>query len=637
MLTIQVKHKSPRFNQNGNISVPVILEDQHYSDYESGTDDPDSRTNLDQVKVRLSFDSALRSPSMCNVIPDNSQAQEQASSPRKHAVKSKFKSSGQHDSVQSKAYEAGNQKKTKHNGPLKDVNATTDSQRQLKEVSHVPKKANNKKRERKASKIPIPTKELLQNHSTEEVNMELKQNGSYKSKLHRKNNSVDARHRVPKTEKVSTKSDPSSLERTNSPPVPTVAKKLEKVATNSTTNASIHSTEQHMSRRVPARKLYSTSEDIPQANSVVRLHQSLMKGYHQHHEQVRPASPPVPALAKKLEAQLVQKSSLTEFNSHNRTVLPPITNDRPNGVTGLKDGPTPFQTSYNSQQHVLPPVGYSNQPVAEFKSSSPPVPALAKQLSQQQSLMLNHSNNHHHATSTFENHNKRSVSPELNSESHFTCLPEMNGTLSEASEQHSLQQTQPIMYIPFSSHQLPTLYSQCSTSGPVYFQSPQQAAYCVTPQMISSPIQIMIPPFSLSPPQPQQHQQTSMEKWRENGNATFSNESISQPQCTNYTNCEPSATVDVSVQEQSSRDITLPHLPSIVATENEVKDHMTEQSPLSVMATPQLSQEKEAVLQHLAIMKKVFNKFDDCYIRVAISTPRSSYNNAGIIILCLIL
>ena len=57
-----------------NISVPAIVEEP---DYESGTDDPDSRTNLDQVKVLLSFDSALRSPSMCNVIPDNSQGQEQ--------------------------------------------------------------------------------------------------------------------------------------------------------------------------------------------------------------------------------------------------------------------------------------------------------------------------------------------------------------------------------------------------------------------------------------------------------------------------------------------------------------------------------------------------------------------------------
>ena len=57
--------------------VPAIVEEPHY---ESGTDDPDSRTNLDQLKVCLSSDSALRSLSMCNVIPDNCQGHEQPSS-----------------------------------------------------------------------------------------------------------------------------------------------------------------------------------------------------------------------------------------------------------------------------------------------------------------------------------------------------------------------------------------------------------------------------------------------------------------------------------------------------------------------------------------------------------------------------
>ena len=90
---LQAKQKSklaPRFNHIHNINIPIIHEEQ-YSDYELGTDDPESWTNLDQIKFRLSFESALRSPSMCNVI-DSTQDQELSTSPRKNAAKLKSKS-----------------------------------------------------------------------------------------------------------------------------------------------------------------------------------------------------------------------------------------------------------------------------------------------------------------------------------------------------------------------------------------------------------------------------------------------------------------------------------------------------------------------------------------------------------------
>ena len=578
---------SPPFNQN-NINVPAIVEEQHYSDYDSSADDPDSRTNLDQVKVRLSFDSALRSPSMCNVIPDNNQEQEQSSSPRKHTVKSKSKSSV----PQSKGLEVGRQKKTRQKSTSKDVNATGSQ----KEASHVP----NKKRERKPSKIPVPTKELLKNVGNEEAVGELKQR--VKRKEHIKEVSVHtqkgqrvSRNKV-ETNQGTSATQQNNHERSNSPPVPALAKKL---AVNSTANVFSQSTDHflpslstHTSKRArqkAAEKLNSTSEETSLVNPVAILQQpSHQQQYH------KPVSPPVPALAKKLQqAQSLHKSSLTEFDSHYRSVLPPISNTSETGLTG-----TPAQ-------HVLSPVGYSHQPVTEFKSNSPPVPALAKQLNQHQS----HDNPHPAADMGFtppEDH-KRPMSPELDSESRFTYLPEMEGGLAQAAnhEQCGLQPTQPIMYIPVSAHQfqLPSLYSQCSSDGLVCVNNSPQML-CPAPQILS-PVQIMVPSFSHSPSQ-LHHQQADIEQRRESSNATLSDEDVFQPQ---HTNGEPSTTMHLSVQQQDNfRDSKLLQLPPIVATAahgNEDKDYDPVWSSSSVTATPQMSQQKEEVLQHLAMMKKV--------------------------------
>ena len=584
--------------------MPAIVEDQHYSDYDSSADDPDSRTNLDQVKVRLSFDSALRSPSMCNVIPDNSQGQEQSSSPRKHTVKSKSKSSVHQESIQSKGLEVGRQKKTRQKSTSKDANATGSQ----KEASHVPYR----NRERKPSKIPIPTKELLKNVGDEEVIGEPKQRGAFKRKERTKEVSVHTQkgHRVSrnKVEKASTNqgtlaTQQNSHVRGNSPPVPALAKKLEKTAVNSTANVFSQPTDHflpslstHTSKRAQqkaAEKLNSTSKETSLANPAARLQQpSHQQQYH------KPVSPPVPALAKKLQqAQSLHKSSLTEFDSHNRSILPPISDT---SETDLKGTFTPVQ-------HVLSPVG---QPMTEFKSNSPPVPALAKQLNQQQPHALNHIDNPHPGMGlTPPEDHKRPMSPELYSESQFTYLPEMEGGLAQATnhEQHGLQPTQPIMYIPVSAHQcqIPSLYSQCSPDGLVCFNNSQQM-FGAAPQILS-PVQIMVPSLSQSPPQ-LYHQQADIEQRRVSSNATFSDEDVFQAQ---NTNGEPSTTMHLSVQQQDNlRDSKLLHLPPIMATaahdkiENEDKDNDPVWSS-SVTATPQMSQQKEEVLQHLAMMKKV--------------------------------
>ena len=627
----QVKHQSklsPRFNQNNNISVPAIFEESHCSDYESGTDDPDSRTNLEQVKVRLSFDSALRSPSMCNVIPDNNQGQEQSPSPRKQAVKSKSKSSVQQENTQSKGLEAGKQRKGKNNSLSKDPNATS-SQKELKKTSHGPNKVS-KTRERKPSKIPIPTKELLKNHGNEEgVNAEHKQNGALKCKQKVKERSAEAQkgHRVSrnKAEKASAKQASSATQsnsnvRSNSPPVPALAKKLEKPTTNVSgqhSNHNLPSLSTHTSKRAQekaAKKFHGTNKEttMPVANSVARLQQTSKNIHQQQHlEHLRPLSPPVPALANKLQAQSLQKSSLAEFDSHNRSILPPITDIRASDETVLVETFSPVQTN------PLPPVGSLSQPTVEFRSNSPPVPALAKKISQQRSQSLNHGDNHHPAgVGVTPKELNQPASPELTSESWFTYPPEVDGRLTQTTghipQCCNQQQTQPVLYIPVSPQQFQiptTLYSQCSMDDPLCCQSSQQA-YCVAPQIVS-PVHIMVPPFSLSPPQPHHQQAADIEKRRENDSATMivSDKENSQPQFTQH---EAHTTVDSSVQEQDNRNSTGTkplHLPPNATTvaddntgnENE-NDNQTVQCSPAVTATPQ---QKEAVLQQLAIMKKV--------------------------------
>ena len=580
--------------------MPAIFEEPHCSDYESGTDDPDSRTNLDQVKVRLSFDSALRSPSMCNVIPDNSQGQEQSPSPKKHNVKSKSKPYVQQESVHSKGVEVVRQKKPKHSSTSKDMNAT-DSH---KETLHAP----SKKRERKPSKIPIPTKELLKNNVNEE------EKGKCRHKEHIKDNSVhnQKEHRVSrkKAEKENGKQrtlatqQQNSHPRTSSPPVPALAKKLEKTTVNSTTGSSSQLTDHILpslstltskrAQQKAAKMLQNTDEQtlMPLANSVVRLQQSL--SIQQQHEQVKPVSPPVPALAKKLQAQSMRKSSLTEYDGHNRSILPPITASDGIGVF------SPIQTVHSSQQ-VLPPVGYSGQPMAEYKSNSPPVPALAKQLNQQWSHTSNHIDSPVPSSIglTHRDYNKP-ISPELNSDSQFTHLPEMEEKLAQEIN-HAQHGLQPFMHIPVSAHQLSNL---CLLNDPVCHQNSQQIHF-VAPQIVS-PVQIMVP---LSSPQPH-HQPAGVEQRRESTNATaISNEDVFQSQHINSV----SSPVHLSVERHNNTKSTLTDgkplclLPIVAITaQGKMKDEDQDNIPVqSVSAASQLSPQNEEVLQHLAMMKKV--------------------------------
>ena len=155
----------------------------------------------------------------------------------------------------------------------------------------------NKNRERKPSKIPIPTKELFKNTGNEEAVGELKkQKGAFKRKEHIKDYSAHTQkgHRVSrnKEEKASTKQGTLATQRSSSPPMPALAKKLEKTTVNSTANGISQSTDHflpslstHTSKRAQqkaAKKLNSTGEEIstPLANSVARLQQPSLKNHH---------------------------------------------------------------------------------------------------------------------------------------------------------------------------------------------------------------------------------------------------------------------------------------------------------------------------------------------------------------------
>ena len=560
---------------------------------------------------------------MCNVIPDNSQGQEQLSSPRKQAVKSKSKSSVQQENTQSKGLEAGKQRKGKSTSPAKDPSAT-NSQKEFKETSHVPNKIS-KKRERKPSKIPIPNKDLLKDHNQEEVGADHKQNGAFNCRQKAKERSAETQKGRKasrnKAEKASAKQATSTSQSNNN------VRKLEKPGVNSTTNISSQSTDHnlpslstHTSKRAQekaAKKLHSTSKETPMpvANSVARLQQTSYKidHHHQHHEQHRPLSPPVPALANKLQAQSLQKSSLAEFDSHNRSVLPPISDIRANDETGLKDAFSPVQSS---SHNLLPPVGSLSQPTVEFRSNSPPVPALAKQIRQQCSQSLSYGDNRLPASvGLTPKQLNRPVSPELSSVSQFTYPPEADSKLTQVTDHellHYQQQAQPVMFIPVSPQQFQiptTLYSQCSSNDPLCCQS-SQPAYCVAPQVVS-PVHVMVPPFSLSPPLPHHQQAGGIEKRRESDSMTLTVSDKENSQLQN----EAHTSVDPSVQEQDNRNLTgikRLHLPSITAKTAHDKtgngnedDNKAVLSSPAATATPQLSEQKEAVLQQLAIMKKV--------------------------------
>ena len=579
---------------------------------------------------------------MCNVIPDNNQGQEQSSSPRKQAVKSKSKSSVQQENTQSKGLEAGKQRKGKSTSPAKDPSAT-NSQKEFKETSHVPNKIS-KKRERKPSKIPIPNKDLLKDHNQEEVGADHKQNGAFNCRQKAKERSAETQKGRKasrnKAEKASAKQATSASQSNNN------VRKLEKPVVNSTTNISSQSIDHnlpslstHTSKRAQekaAKKLHSTSKETPMpvANSVARLQQASQKiDQQQHHEQHRPLSPPVPALANKLKAQSLQKSSLAEFDSHNRSVLPPISDIRANDETGLREAFSPVQSS---SHNALPPVGSLSQPTVEFRSNSPPVPALAKQIRQQRSQSLNYGDNRLPASvGLTPKQLNQPVSPELSSVSQFTYPPEVDSRLTQVTDHellHYQQQTQPVMFIPVSPQQFQiptTLYSQCSSNDPLCCQS-SQPAYCVAPQVVS-PVHVMVPPFSLSPPLPHHQQAGGIEKRRESDSMTLTVSDKENSQLQNKAH----TSVDPSLQEQNNRNLTGTKqllLPSIAATTAHDKtgngnedDNKAVLSSPAATAIPQLSEQKEAVLQQLAIMKKVC-LYDELHL----------YNNIKMAISCMV-
>ncbi|XP_065900486.1 calponin homology domain-containing protein DDB_G0272472-like isoform X2 [Dysidea avara] len=600
---------APRFSHGHNISVPKIYEEQ-YSDYESGTDDPDSRTNLDQFKVRLSFDSALRSPSMCNVV-DSTHEQDVSTSPRKHVAKFKSKSP-QKQNIKLAVSETKDKKVTqgtRHRGLSKDK-SIADKQGDQDVAKRI-------KQEKRKSMIPISKEHIKKaTHQTEKDKVDTNARSNCAIKKHRKEmagDNVVTQQRRQKVSKIKAETSNTSVDtfatqssthiRPDSPPVPTLAKKLANSAASSsgqsTDGGSIKSPtilSKRTQRKVARRLDYKELPSKPKPNSVVRMQQQqqLQEPLNQQHEYLRRPSnsPPVPALAKKLQTHQLHKESSVDFDDNKRPVLPPITGQNDSGPNNIEldENTVPMQANRRPQP-VLPPVGKTDQVPVEFKSYSPPVPALAKRLSQQ----ISHSHGNHSSNVTSNNEGNRFTSSELHSDSRFTYFSEPDTNLTAGNNPYySAQPLQQVVYVPVSPQHFSAMYSQSAVNS-INFQGPQPGV--PVPPQIMSPIPIMMSPQTLSPV----HSHYSQSSGVTVGMSKPADNTVQSPHIeVSNSNIEQS---NVTIQQHDSR--TLGHdEPPLVVTTQEHQTHLQGRSSPVHSPTSQSSQEKEAVLQHLALMKK---------------------------------
>jgi len=578
------------------MNIPKIYEEQ-YSDYESGTDDPDSRTNLDQLKVRLSFDSALRSPSMCNVV-DSTHEQEVSSSPRKHAVKFKSKSP-QKQGIKLVVSEVKDKEGTRHHGSLKDKRITAKQSNAISDQDVVKRS----RLEKRKSMIPISKDQIKKaSHKPDNDKVDI---GTRKQKNKMIGGNVAARQRRQKVFKKKSEASntivgtfatqSSSHIRPDSPPVPALAKKLASSTASSSsqlTDGNIKSPtilSKRTQRKVARRLDY---KELPKPNSVVRMQQQqLQEPLKPEYLQQRPSdSPPVPTVAKKLQAHQLHKDFSTEFNGNKKPVLPPIADQNELGLSNLESDENTVPIQVNRRlQPVLPLVGETDQMPVEFKSNSPPVPALVKQISQQTS----HS---HGAHNTNNNERNRFMSSELRSNSRFTYFSEPDTNLTARNNPYySVQPLQQVVYVPVSPQHFSAMYSQ-SAANSINMQSPQKGV--TVPTQIVSPVPIMVSPPTLSPVDSCYPQNSEM------------NVGISKPVDNTIHDQSPSSehhNLSSSNNEQSS--VTMQHdhgpvghdePPLVVTTQGHQILHYAHPP-----TTSQLSQEKDTILQQLALMKKV--------------------------------
>ena len=579
--------------------MPKIHEEQ-YSDYESGTDDPDSRTNLDQLKVRLSFDSALRSPSMCNV-GESPHEQEVSSSPKKHAAKFKSKSP-QKQGIKLAGSEAKDKKATRdtrHNASLKGK-SVTDKQNNATKDDVVQRS----RPEKRQSMIPISTKHIKKvSHKPSKVDTDTRSNLAIKKqKCEMARDYVATQQRTQKVSMKKTGISNTSVDtfatqsnchiRPDSPPVPALTKKLASSAASRSgqlTDGNIKSPtilSKRTQRKVARRLDYKELPSKPKSNSVVRMQQQqhLQEPLNQQHEYVQQRlsnSPPVPAVAKKLQAHQLHKELSVEFDGNKRAVLPPIA-DQGLGILESDKNTVPKQASRRSQPVLLPACKIDQIPV-EFKSNSPPVPALAKQISQQ-------GHGTHNSDVTNYNERNKFASSELHSDSRFTYFSEPDTKLTAGSNAHyNVQPLQQVVYVPVSPQHFSTIYSQSA----VNMQSPQQGV--TAPPQIVSPVPVMLSPPTLSPVHSYHPQNSGMNIRKSKPADKTIQSTINHLVGNNF--IEQS---NVTIPQHDHRTVE----PPLVVT---TKEHQTLHSgPVhSPPATSQLSQEKDAVLQQLALMKKV--------------------------------
>ena len=396
----------------------------------------------------------------------------------------------------------------------------------------------------------------------------------------------------------------SSHIRADSPPVPALANKFANSADSSSgqsIDGNVKSptvlskrTQRKLARRLDYKELPS------KPNFVARMQQphQQQEGMNHLHDCLQRSSnsPPVPALAKKLQTHQLHNDSSVEFGGSKRPVLPPITtaqNDVGLNKSELDENTVPSRRP----QPVLPPVGETDNVTVEIKSNSPPVPALAKRLNQQQVSNINGHGGAHNSVASQNIERNKFSSSELHSDSRFTYFSEPDTHLTASSNPYyNIHPIQQVVYVPVSPQQFSVMYSQPVTN----YENPHQGV--TVPPQILSPVPVMVSPPTLSPVHSHHPQSSGL-------NVAIEKPTINTsqlPPVEHYSVSSNTVQQPNAMIQHGSR--TVHNEPPLVVT---IQEHQTLSQGYSapVHSPPpaafQPTQEKEAVLQHLALMKKV--------------------------------
>ena len=415
---------------------------------------------------------------MCNVV-DSTHDQELFTSPRKNAAKLKSKSP-QKQNLKLTVSEIRDKKVTqstpRHHDLSKDKSLTSKQSDTTGKPGAVKK---GKFGEKRKSMIPISKEQIKKgNYKAEKEKVDADIKPSRTIKRQKRNEATQQRRHKITAETSNTSVDnfathSSSHIRADSPPVPALANKFANSADSSSgqsIDGNVKSptvlskrTQRKLARRLDYKELPS------KPNFVARMQQphQQQEGMNHLHDCLQRSSnsPPVPALAKKLQTHQLHNDSSVEFGGSKRPVLPPITtaqNDVGLNKSELDENTVPSRRP----QPVLPPVGETDNVTVEIKSNSPPVPALAKRLNQQQVSNNNgHGGAHNSAASQSIERNKSSSS-ELHSASRFTYFSEPDTHVTAGSNPYyNIQPVQQLVYVPVSPQHFSVMYSRPVTNS----------------------------------------------------------------------------------------------------------------------------------------------------------------------------